>query len=335
MSRTMRLLRCSGLWMLMAIAMVGCFKAVPNGNGGAASGTAATTNVAEADPAASATPITIDGSSTVFPISQAVTETFGTSHPDVEISVGSNGTSAGMKNFVLGTIDLCGASRPIKEAEQTALKEKGIEYLELQVAIDGLSVVVNPANDWSPCITVAELNKIWAKDSTVTNWSDVNPAWPAEPIKLFGADTDSGTFDYFTEVINGKAKESRTDYTPSSNDNVLVNGVADSKFSLGYFGYGYYAANQDRVKAVSIKQDDAAECVAPSPETILNGSYSPLSRPLFIYVNLASLKRPEVAEFVQFYLSEPGQAMVTERKYIPLPPDVLADMQGRLQAALQ
>lgn len=289
--------------------------------------------VSSTSPAAA--PITIDGSSTVYPISQAVAESFKASQPGIEISVGYAGTGGGFKDFALGNIDICDASRPIRDSEKEACAKGGVEYVELQVAVDALTVVVNPANDWSPCLSVSQLKKIWEPNSTVTKWSDVDPAWPDKKIELYGADTESGTFDYFTEAIVGKAKQSRTDYTNNSNDNFLVQGVADEKFALGYFGYGYYVENTDRVKAVSIKAKDDGECVAPSAETVDNGSYVPLSRPLYIYISKKSLKRKEVAEFAKLYLSDAGQKMVTERKFLLMKANVLSEMQAKLADALK
>lgn len=279
--------------------------------------------------------ITIDGSSTVYPISQAVAEKFNQQFSGVDISVGLSGTGGGMKKFVVNEIDICDASRPIKQSEKDACAEKGIEYLELQIAIDGLSVVVNPQCDWLDCITIAELKKIWEPDSQVKKWSDVNPAWPDETLTLYGADTDSGTFEYFTEVVNGKAMASRTDYTSNAVDNVLVQGVADNKYAMGYFGFGYYIENKDSLKALAIKADDSAECVPPTPETIEAGTYKPMSRPLFIYISKTALQRPEVARFAEFYLSEEGQQMVEERKFIRMPAEKLSEMRTRLAEALK
>ncbi|HET6422160.1 MAG TPA: PstS family phosphate ABC transporter substrate-binding protein [Planctomycetaceae bacterium] len=286
-------------------------------------------------PAGQTAPITIEGSSTVYPISQAVAEAFRESHPGIDITVGYQGTGSGFKNLALGTIEICDASRPIMDLEKEACAKAGVEYLELQIAVDALTVAVHPANDWSPCMSVAQLKKLWEPGSKVSKWSELDPSWPDHKIELYGAGTESGTFDYFTEAIVGKAKQSRTDYTGNENDNFLVQGVADEKYALGYFGYGYYAENTDRVKAVSIKANDDAECVAPSPETVDNGTYTPLTRPLFIYVNKKALQRKEVAEYLQFYLSDAGQKMVTERKFLLMKPDVLTEMQARLTDALK
>jgi phosphate transport system substrate-binding protein len=312
-----------------AFAIGGC---VEKATAPASDGT--TTSGGATAPARGPTTISSDGSSTVYPISQAVAEKYKEKEPNVEIAVGYAGTSGGFKQFVNGQIDICNASRAIKPGEVDGCAKAGIEYLELQVAVDGLTVAVNKANDWVDCMSVAQLKKIWEPGSKVTKWSDVDPGWPDQKIELFGADADSGTFDYFTEEINGKSKATRTDYTNSSNDNILVRGVANEKYALGYFGFGYYVENQHQLKALSIKAGDDAECVAPNNDTIENHIYKPLSRPLFIYVNKAALKRPEVVGYLKFYLSGEGQQAVTDRKYVRMKPDVLAEMQQRLEEAL-
>jgi phosphate transport system substrate-binding protein len=297
----------------------GCINKVSNGPAGSNAGGPIT--------------ITLDGSSTVYPIAQAVAEAYKAQSPHVEIAVGYAGTSGGFKRFLLGEIDICNASRPIRESEQQTCAEKGIEYLELQVAVDGLSVVVNKDNDWVDCLSVAQLKQIWEPDSQVMKWSDLDPSWPDAKIELFGADADSGTFEYFTEVVNGKSKVSRTDYTPSANDNVLVRGVSSEKYSLGYFGFGYYVENEQRLKALAIKAGDRADCVAPSIESIEAEQYRPMSRPLFMYVNKQSLSRPEVAELLSYVLSDEGQQKVVESKSIRLKTDVRQQMQEQLAAA--
>lgn len=275
-----------------------------------------------------------DGSSTVFPITQAVAEEFMKDHQEVKVSVGIAGTGGGFKRFVVGETDINDASRPISEKEIEACKKNGVEYLELKVAIDGLSVVVNPKNDWCKAITVAQLKKLWNKGSTIKKWNELDPSWPDAEIRLYGPGPDSGTFDYFTEAVNGKAKESRSDYTPSEDDNVLVQGVNGDKNSLGYFGYAYYSDNQDKVKLVAIADgDDASTAVLPSNETILNGTYKPLSRPLFIYVNKKSFEKPQVREFVKYYIAK-GQDYVKEVQYIQLPENDLKEAQQRLTEAL-
>ena len=260
--------------------------------------------------------IEIDGSSTVFPVSEAVAEEFGKLHRDVRVNVGVSGTGGGFKRFTTGETDISNASRPIKDSEATAAAENGIEYIELKVGTDGLSVMVNPENDFAACLTTAELNAIWEPGSAISNWSQVRSGFPDRPLRLYGPDSDSGTFDYFTEEINGEAQVSRSDYTASADDNVLVTGIGGDRNSLGYFGYAYYSENTDKLKLVAV---DAGEgCVTPTAATIEDGTYQPLSRPLFIYVSKKSLQRPEVAAFVQFYL-ENARELVLEVGYVPLP----------------
>ena len=258
--------------------------------------------------------IEIDGSSTVAPISQAVAEEFEKLHGKTQPIVGISGTGGGFKRFTVGQTDISDASRTIKEKESTAAAENGIEYLELKVGTDGLSVMVSPQNDFIDCFTMEQLHQIWMPGSTVQKWSDVNPAWPDREIRLYGADTDSGTFDYFTEEVNGEAKVSRDDYTASADDNVLVRGIAGDRNSLGYLGYAYYIENADQLKLLGV--DNGEGCVKPSPETIAAGTYTPLSRPLFIYVNVESLQKPQVLEFVKFYMEE-GAELTAEVGYVP------------------
>lgn len=259
--------------------------------------------------------VVIDGSSTVYPITMAVAEEFKKVQPNVEVSVAMAGTGGGMKKFVAGEIDICDASRPIKQEEKDKAKANGIDYIEFEIAYDGITVVVNKDNTWADSITIDELNKIWEKDSTVKTWKDVNSAWPAEPIKLYGPGTDSGTFEYFTEAINKKAKESRTDFTPSEDDNVLVQGVAGDKYSMGYFGFSYYEENNDKLKA--LKVDAGKGPVEPTFDTIKNKSYAPLSRPLFIYVSKKKFEDEQVKAFTEFYINNAGK-LSEEVDYIPL-----------------
>ena len=263
--------------------------------------------------------VKVDGSSTVFPITEAVAEEFGMlkKHRKVRVTVGVSGTGGGFKKFLAGETDINDASRPIKQSEIDKARKNGIQYIELPVAYDGLSVVVNKKNTWVDYLTVAELHKVWKPGSSVKTWKDIRPNWPDEKIRLYGPGTASGTFDYFTEVINGKSQVSRSDFTKSEDDNVLVKGVAGDKGSLGYFGFAYYAANKDKLKVVAIRQGNKNP-VAPTMTTINNGSYAPLSRPIFIYVNLQSAKRPEVREFIRFYL-EHAKELVAEVGYVPLP----------------
>jgi phosphate transport system substrate-binding protein len=278
--------------------------------------------------------VTITGSSTVYPISQAMGEEFMNLNKGVDVSVGESGTGPGMKELGEGKLDIADASRPIKPAEAEACKAAGVEYVEFKVAIDGLSVVVNPQNDWCKAITVAQLKALWSPDSKIKKWSELDASWPDEEIRLYGADHASGTFDYFTEAIVGKSKSSRTDYTPSTDDNVLVKGVAGDKFALGYFGYAYYTENKSKLRVLPISNtDDLAAAVGPTEETILNGTYKPLSRPLFIYVNKASLKKPQVAEFVKYYLHD-GQSLVKSVRYVQLPAAELDAARKSLAEAL-
>jgi phosphate transport system substrate-binding protein len=259
--------------------------------------------------------ILIDGSSTVFPITQAVAEEFHKTHRGVQVPVGVSGTGGGFKRFTTGETDISDASRPMKQSEAEAAQKNGIEYIELAVAFDGLSVVVNRANDFVDCLTTAELKKVWDSGSTVNTWSQVRDGFPNQKISLYGPGTDSGTFDYFTEAINGKEDSSRADYTASEDDNVLVLGVSGDRNALGYFGYAYYAENTDKLKVLGV--DGGKGCVNPSAQTINDGTYAPLSRRIFIYVNKKALERPEVREFVKYYL-ENAPALVSEVGYVPL-----------------
>jgi phosphate transport system substrate-binding protein len=271
-------------------------------------------------PQADAQVIKIDGSSTVFPITEAVAEEFQIKkRGKVRVTVGVSGTGGGFKKFCRGETDVQDASRPILGAEMEACRAAGIKYYELPVAYDALTVVVNPRNDWVKQLTVDELRKMWepAAQGKIKTWKQVNPKWPDEPLALFGPGSDSGTFDYFTEAVTGKAKSSRGDFTASEDDNVLVQGVASNKGALGYFGYAYYQPNAGKLKAVPIV-NKAGQPVGPSLANVINGSYEPLSRPIFIYVSEKGAQKPEVREFVQFYLSE-GVPLIEEVKYVPLP----------------
>ncbi|HZV99526.1 MAG TPA: PstS family phosphate ABC transporter substrate-binding protein [Methylophilaceae bacterium] len=276
----------------------------------------------------------IDGSSTVYPITEAVSEEFQASNKNVKVTVGISGTGGGFKKFCRGEVDITEASRPILKKEMDACKKMGIEYIELPIAYDALTVVINPQNEFIKSLTVAELKTIWepAAQAKIKTWKQVNPDWPDLELKLFGAGTDSGTFDYFTEAIIGKAKSSRGDFTASEDDNVLVNGVAGAKGSLGYFGYAYYVENKDKVKAVPIVAKPGAPAVLPSEQSVRDGSYQPLSRPLFIYVNAASASKSPVQGFVDYYLTH-AAPMIEEVKFIPLPKNeqqaVLAHWQSR------
>jgi phosphate transport system substrate-binding protein len=282
--------------------------------------------------AADPTTVRVDGSSTVFPITEAVAEEFRNEHPDVRAVVGFSGTGGGFKKFAAGEIDICDASRPIKDEERRACESSGIKYIELEIAFDGLSVIVNPENDWCDCLTVVQLKAIWQPESAVSNWSDLNPEWPNERIELFGPGTDSGTFDYFTEAIVGEAKSSRADYTPSEDDNMLVTGVEGSKYALGYFGYAYYVENKDRLKLLGVDAGDG-KCIQPSLETVRANTYKPLSRPLYIYVSTASLRKPQIAAFVKYYLEQVGP-LAEQVGYVPLSDEVAAKSRQIFDAAM-
>ncbi|HHX81506.1 MAG TPA: PstS family phosphate ABC transporter substrate-binding protein [Pseudomonadaceae bacterium] len=260
--------------------------------------------------------VSLDGSSTVYPVSEAVAEEFIHVAPGVRVTVGVSGTGGGFKKFIAGEIDINDASRTIKDSEKQAAEAVGLSYLEIPVAFDGLSVVVNPANDWVDHLSIDELRIIWQPGSTVESWDDIRPEWPAEPIRLYGPGTDSGTFDYFTEAVMGESGHSRPDYTSSEDDNVIVQGITGDKYSLGFFGYAYYIANQERVKVVPV--DGGQGPVLPTYEAIQDGSYSPLSRPIFIYVNKSGADKPQVRRFVEFYLESAPQ-LTSEVGYIALP----------------
>ena len=264
--------------------------------------------------------VKIDGSSTVYPITEAVAEEFQKAKKQqIKVTVGISGTGGGFKKFCRGETDVSDASRPISAKEMKDCADAGIKYVELPVAFDALTVVINPKNTWIKELKVEELKKMWepAAQGKVTHWNQVNPAWPNAPIKLFGPGADSGTFDYFTDAINGKEKASRGDFTASEDDNVLVQGVARDVNALGYFGLAYYLENKDKLKAAPILNKGAAKAVSPSLETVMNGSYQPLARPIFIYVSDKAMGRPEVNEFIDYYLRH-ATALVKEVGYVPL-----------------
>lgn len=262
--------------------------------------------------------IKVDGSSTVFPITEAVAEEFRGVQPKVKVTVGVSGTGGGFKKFSRGETNLSNASRPIKDKEKAACEENNIKYLELEVAYDGLAVIVHPENDWVDHFTLEELKKIWepAAQGKIMKWNQIRPEWPNEEMHLFGPGVASGTYDYFTEAVVGKSGSSRGDFTASEDDHVLVQGIAGDKFALGFFGLAYYSENKDRLKLIGVNNGE--EVVKPSLETVKNGSYRPLSRPLFIYVNSTSVASPEVVEFVNFYIDNAGE-LSKDVGYIPLP----------------
>jgi phosphate transport system substrate-binding protein len=255
---------------------------------------------AESTEAALSGEVVIDGSSTVFPLTSAAAELFQEQNPAVQVSVGQSGTGGGFEKFCAGETDISNASRQIEEDEVAACEQNGVTQDEFSIANDALTVIVNADNDWATCLTVEQLNAIWAPDSTVANWNQVDPSFPDEPLALAGPGTDSGTFDYFTDVINGEEGASRTDYQASEDDNVIIQAVSGSPGGMGYLGYTYYEQNSDTLKALEV--DSGSGCVAPSPETVQDGSYVPLGRQLFIYPSAESLERPEVEAFVSFYV---------------------------------
>jgi phosphate transport system substrate-binding protein len=273
-------------------------------------------------PAAEPAVIAIDGSSTVFPVTEAVAEEFQKATPGARVTVGLSGTGGGFQKFCRGETVISNASRPISASEIQACQQAGVAYVELPIAYDGLAVVVHPKNSWATSMTVAELKRLWepAAQGTILRWNQIRPSWPNREVHLFGAGVDSGTFDYFTEVINGKAKASRGDYTSSEDDNILVQGVAGDENALGFMGLAYFEENKDKMKLVAVddeKADNGAGPIAPSLESVRGGTYRPLSRPLFIYVSTAGLARAEVEQFVKYYV-EQAAALIQEVGYVPL-----------------
>jgi phosphate transport system substrate-binding protein len=298
----------------LALVLAGC-SSPPPASGGSTSAPGATPG--------------IDGSSTVTPVLAAIAEEFMKENPDADVTVGTSGTGGGFKKFANGEIDIAMASRPIEPDEAEAAKKNGIEFIEIPIAMDGLSVVVNTENTWLESLTVAELKKIWEPKSTVKSWKDVRAGFPDVPLVLFGAGTDSGTFDYFTEAIVGEKKASRADYTPSEDDNILVQGVAGTKGGLGYFGFAYFEQNQDKLKLVAI--DGGKGPVAPSKETILDATYQPLSRPLLIYVSKKAMDENAAVRAFVTYAIDKGSALVEGEGYVALPTDLLATIKGHVE----
>ncbi|PZM66741.1 PstS family phosphate ABC transporter substrate-binding protein [Paenibacillus dendritiformis] len=274
--------------------------------------------------------IEIDGSSTVYPMTEAIAEEFGKEHGDVRVSVGTSGTGGGFKRFIAGETAISNASRPIKDKEAEDAKANGVEYLELTVAYDGLSIVVNKDNSWVDKITLDELKKIYEPNSKVKTWADVREGWPNEEIKIYSPGADHGTFDYFTEEINGKAQESRNDgqITFSADTNAIVQGVAGDKNAIGYFGYSFFEENQDKLKLVPV--DNGTATVAPTLDTIKDGSYAPLSRPLLIYVSKKQMEKPEVKAYVEYYLKTAG-SIAEEVGYVPLPQEKYDEQLNQLK----
>lgn len=274
--------------------------------------------------------ITIDGSSTVLPIAEAMAEEFQAANSDVKITVGKSGTGGGFKKFCAGETEISNASRPIKQKEIDLCAEKNIEYIEIPVAYDALSVVVNKDNDWAECMTVDELKTAWAKGAQgkISKWNQVNSKYPDAPLTLYGPGTDSGTFDYFNEAITDE-EGSRGDFATSEDDNTIVRGVAGDKNAMGYFGYSYYEENKDSLRAVQIDGGDG--CITPSDATVLDGTYSPLARPLFIYVSKTAMDRPEMKSFVEFYLDPANKELVADVGYFPMPDEIYGKALARAQ----
>jgi len=315
----------------VTLSLAACGGGTPTAESPAADGAAMSPKASAAASDLTGT-VLIDGSSTVFPISEAMAEEFGIANPGVQVTVGTSGTGGGFEKFCGGETDISNASRGIKDTEVEKCKAAGIEYVEIPVAVDALTVVVNPENDWATCLTLAELKKMWepGAQGKVSTWDQVNPKFPKEPLQLYGPGTDSGTFDYFTDEINGEEGASRGDYTASEDDNVLVTGVEGSKSALAYFGYAYYVENEDKLKAVEI--DGGNGCVAPNKEDVVNNTYAPLSRPLFIYVSKKALaEKPEVKAFVDFYTDPANRGFVEETGYVGLPDDAYAKVKESLK----
>jgi phosphate transport system substrate-binding protein len=285
----------------------------------------------DADLSTLAGEIVSDGSSTVGPLTQAVAEEFNAQAPNVQTSVDISGTGGGFKRFCAGETDIQNASRAIAEDEIATCAENGVDWYEFEVAYDGITIVTNTENTWLTCITTDDLKRVWQKENPANTWADLNPDYPAETIALYGPGTDSGTFDFFVETILGE-DDIREDFTPSEDDNVLVEGVAGDANALGYFGLAYYEANQDVLTAVAVDAGDGT-CVTPSPESVQDGTYAPLSRPLFVYVNADSLQRPEVQEFIRFYLNE-AATLAPEVGYVASPDETYAEDMTSFEAAL-
>ena len=321
MTQRKRALRLFAMATLLVMVVAACGSDDGGGSGGGGDGGGSDLSGA----------ITVDGSSTVYPLTSAAAELFQTDNPGVQITVGESGTGGGFQKFCAGETDMSDASRPIKDddpGEGPACDAAGIKYEEIQVANDGISLVVNKENTWAKCLTVEQLKTIWEPDSTVSNWNEVDPSYPDQPLKLFGAGTSSGTFDFFTDEINGEEGASRTDYNATEDDNVTVQGVEGDKGALGYFGLSYYQENQDKLNVVEV--DGGSGCVAPSTDTVQDGSYTPLSRPLFIYPNDQLLARPEGIAFVKFYIDN-SEEIATKALFVPMTAEQQAESAAEVE----
>lgn len=277
----------------------------------------------------SANEIKIDGSGTVYPITEAVAEEFRNVEPNIRVSVGSSGSGAGFRKFVRGETDISNSSREISEEEKQLAAENGIEYQQFSIALDGISIVAHPENDWVETLTPEELNEIWKADSEVQQWSDIREGWPDEDIRLYGPNTAHGTYDFFTEVINGESGASRTDYNAVADYNVAVQGISSDKYALGYFGLAYYEENADQLKLIGIDAGDGA--VEPSLETVKNGTYKPLSRSLYIYVAKKASQRPAVQKFVEFYFNNAGE-LAQDVGYVPMPTEDIEEQKSAFRS---
>lgn len=334
------------LAVLVALTMgiVGCqLKTTPNQSTSTDSNSTSkaeeTTTSSASKGTQQASDISAEGSSTVYPICQAFAVEF-EKKSQHKVTVGRQGTGGGYKKFAHRQTDIWNASRQIDPKEVEELKEKGIDWLELTIAVDGIVIAVHPQNTWCTKLTCAQLKQMWEPDSKVKTWQDLDPSWPADELLLFGADTDSGTFEYFTEVINGKKKASNIRYNPSSDDNTLVSGIASNKSALGYIPFGYYIENSEKLKAIEISPskdltETPAPFIAPTEDSILSGEYAPLSRPLFMYANLNVMRaRPEIAEFLKFAVSEEAQPLIQNRGFVRVKDDLLKQMQNKLETTL-
>ncbi|WP_008319131.1 PstS family phosphate ABC transporter substrate-binding protein [Leptolyngbya sp. PCC 6406] len=309
------------VYSLSAVVLLGSLVAC--GGGTDTAGTDTSTGEETADAGSDLTGnVLVDGSSTVFPISEAMAEEFMAANPGVRVTVGVSGTGGGFKKFCAGETDISNASRPIKQEEIDLCAQNGIEYVEIPVAYDGLSVVINPSNEFATCLTVDELKKMWepAAEGTITNWNQIRPDFPDQALGLYGAGTDSGTYDYFTAAIVGEESSSRGDFTASEDDNVIVQGVAADQGGIGFFGVAYYEENADQLGLVEI--DNGSGCVAPTPDTIASGEYAPLSRPEFFYVKKESLDNPAVAAFARYQIAPENAELISEVGYVPLPTEI-------------
>lgn len=333
MAPTIRFKRLAGILSFMAVLSIAASCAGGGSQDTAGTeGTDGTSTAASSEGSGVAGDVLVDGSSTVFPISEAMAEEFMAENADVRVTVGVSGSGGGFQKFCAGETDISNASRPIKQEEIDLCAENGIEFVEIPIAFDGLSVVVNPENDWAQCLTVEELKTMWepSAEGTITNWNQIRPDFPDAELGLYGPGTDSGTYDYFTAALLDAEGESRGDYTASEDDNVLVQGVIGDTNGLAFFGYAYYEENQDSLGLVAI--DNGNGCVEPSPETIGDGSYQPLSRPEFFYVKTTSLENPAVRAFAEYQIALENKGLVEEVGYVALPDAVLEAAQERLAA---